>query len=152
MYGNAWNGFSGAVLGPLDEYSKKLCTIVVLRLGYNPSMFCHISRQYPRNPNQKITKCRFCPFWRRFQLFGLAIAGIIMRRDKTSLSFSPDTCLKQYVRAFENSFNELGYRDVSAGLWGRNQEKTVRFEERIWKLGRKMPPLPNFSAFTRLRF
>ena len=52
---------------PVEGISKKsLHTIVVQRLGYNPSTFCHISCQYlklrPKNQKQKQKRAVFDHF------------------------------------------------------------------------------------------
>ena len=70
-------------------------------------------------PTKKTKKCRFCPFWQRFQPNGRGTAVFKMSCSFVDLSSSPDAELKTYVGIFENFAYELRNRGVSAGVLGK---------------------------------
>ena len=102
------------------NFQKILRTIVVLRIGYNPSQRNDASFQYPQCPNQENKKCHFCPFWHCFQPNGWGTAVFKMSCSFVDLSSSPIAELKTYVSLFEKIAYGLRNRGVSAGVLGQN--------------------------------
>ena len=102
------------------NFQKTQCSFVVLRCGYNPSMFHHVSSQHPRCPTQKNKKSAvFCPFRHRFQPNGWVTAVFNVRCGETRESSSPIVELKTYVSLFEKNAYGLRNRGVSAGVLGQ---------------------------------